>query len=133
VASSISFAFKCSYLNSVYFTVADHTGTYEIQFRTRTSAYEQSIYNGTADDYANNCASIVGWLSHHKPIPSETVKAYNEWRLAENARWLSLIEKFPERYGDATLEDRQPTLLAKGAVHWCDGWQFEPIEKMEHA
>jgi hypothetical protein len=130
------FRFKLSYLNTIDFEVWDSTGHYVARYRTGTSQYEQSIYNGDAAEYARCCAAVVGYLeSHSRRIPRETVAAYNEWCEQESREANAKFDASPEKYGwiAPDHELRRPRFLAKGAAHWRDGWQFEPIEQLEAA
>lgn len=124
------FSFVSLYLNVIEYDCRDETGCYRLQFRVGVSDYEKSIYNGTAEQYAADCAAVVGWLTASWPriISPETVAAFNIWQQEKTAASLAKMDAAPEKYGLISADDpiRNP-LQAKGAAHWDGKWRFEAL------
>lgn len=122
------FYWRSSFMNVVTYDCTDSTGCYQISLRLGISAYERSIYNGTPEQYDADCGAIVGWLTAPaRPIPPETVLAFNEWQAEKFRDAMERMEAQPERYGVIAPDDPIGTpIKAKGAAYWADGWRFEP-------
>jgi hypothetical protein len=96
-----SFAFKCSYLNSTYYTVTpEGQPSFEVEYRWRLSDYEASIYNGGPEKYRADCTPrIMALLSVTAPVTLTLLAAFNMWVRREHEASLAQMRAMPERYG----------------------------------
>lgn len=109
------FAWKGSYMGTVWFHVSDDTGSYIAEFRKSAGEYELSIANG--DDVRRDVVASIGILrrQHATPeqwksgrayeMPESTIAAFNAWQLAERAEFIAKMKAAPERYGDIDESD----------------------------
>jgi hypothetical protein len=123
------FRWRCSCRGLVWYSVTDHTGTYEVELRRGVLDYERRDYNGTAEEFARDVVASVGLLRRayrsDLPIPAETVAAFNAWRAAEHAAQITQLDRSPERYGVIAPTDpiRTPPMVAVGARYEVGtGW-----------
>lgn len=129
---SFRFAFKCSYMGSVWFTVTDATGTYEAEYRHTLGSYERSILNPNAagsDErpYADQVESEIGILrrsvcDNAGEISAETIAAFNHWRMSEHAR---VMAYFAERDMLDESDKVPPPIVTAG--RWTRGHGWTPV------
>jgi hypothetical protein len=120
-----TFRWTCSYLNCVWYEVTDETGTYEVELRRRVSDYERSITSYTDEAWERDVVAAIGILhrtSSTRPIPDETVAAFNEWQQSVREEWIAKWKANPDRYGlfDPTDISAQPFEPVKGG-HYVIG------------
>ena len=128
--SKYRFEWKCSYLNQVWFMVHGDGESYEVRLRTRLCDYEASIYNGGPAKYRETNEPLVGLLMREHcyrrpPLSLDVVRAFNDWRRAENATTNAHFAANPHRYGEGATAELY--WLARGAAHYGEGYEFYPL------
>ena len=134
---SYRFAFKCSYLNRVWFEVRGDGEPYEIRYRHCLCDYEAKIYNGGPARYREIEGPLVGLLMrehcYRQPrLSDDLVRAFNAWRIQAALEADAYFAARPEVYGD----DREPTkpdTIATGSAHFEYGYQFYPLQPEQMA
>lgn len=146
------FTWICSYMGTQEFEVRDRTGIYYVETRYEASDYERKI--STYDDAAweREVVAAIGLLRRKydgsKPVPEETVEAFNAWRAKRYADDLAVLRANPQKYGDeASIQEMiasgllKPPMVVRGAyfkrrsADWRDGveWMLNDGSTVHHA
>ncbi len=118
------FAFRCSYLGCIWYTVFTDAGeSFRLELRHRLDPYERGLLNYPDEATKDRMVTAtIGMLFREnqpfEPIAADLVRAFNEWREAQWQAAMAKMRDDPTRYG--VIEDGDPPISRPspaGAVH----------------
>lgn len=129
--SKFRFRWQCGYRGTTDYMITDNTGTYRAELRHDTRLEHPHDYNcDTIEEWIRDIADSVGILRRYfadKPIPQETIDAFNAWRTAERAQHIREMKARPDRYGPIDENDARmfpPIRPVRAGVYVVgEGWQ----------
>ena len=125
------FRFRCSYRNSVSYTVYGTSETSEIEQYTPLGWLEESEkrwYNGTPAEYEADVVARIGGVANRTGdyrMSQPLWEAFKAWLIEQHAEQCARILAHPEKYGDWKPEP----LSIPRPIYWdftLHTWTTEP-------